>query len=361
MKSLSTLVQLTTIAWAIGATASGAAPLRIENHPATETIQVFRGAADEPLLTQHARENFRPYLHPIVAPDGKGLLTEYSPGHHKHQTGLYWGFTRLNGRDYFHHPGATHWRRVSATVRPKRTDGAVGWQTVHELLDEAGAAVLTETQTWTLREDDGEYVLDLVWRGEAEVGVTIAEYDYGGLFLRMPWRPGMPGQVVNVARQQDQRAEGQRAPWLDVGLQVEGRDDLAHIALFDHPENDGYPLPWRVDTQLGVGPARARLGDWHIKKGETSVRGSAGKVRGHGTLRYLDRTSSLPEDVRWLPPSFRVGRTDRSRADRRQPRRHELSTRKHSDSQRGHPRRLPHVAGSHYRRPPLLGHPRWRE
>lgn len=257
------------IAWAIGATDSGAAPLRIKTHPATETIQVFRGG--EPFLTQHAREGFRPYLHPIVAPDGKGLLTEYSPGHHKHQTGLYWGFTRLNGRDYFHHPGASHWRRVSATAGPERTDGAVGWQTVYELLDATAAAVLTETQSWTLREEDGEYVLDLVWRGEAQVDVTIAEYDYGGLFLRMPWRRGMPGRVINGARQQDQKAEGQRAVWLDVGLQVEGRDDLAHIALFDHPKNDGYPLPWRVDTQLGVGPARARLGDWHIKKGETSV------------------------------------------------------------------------------------------
>ena len=41
--------------------------------------------------------NHRPYIHPIVSPDGKGILTEYSPGHHKHQTGLYWGFTRING------------------------------------------------------------------------------------------------------------------------------------------------------------------------------------------------------------------------------------------------------------------------
>ena len=35
-----------------------------------------------------------PYLHPIAAPDGKGVVTEFSPEHHKHQTGLYWGFTR---------------------------------------------------------------------------------------------------------------------------------------------------------------------------------------------------------------------------------------------------------------------------
>ena len=52
------------------------------------TISIFRGSEDEPVLVQNARQNFRPYLHPIMAPDGKGPVTEYSPEHHKHQTGL---------------------------------------------------------------------------------------------------------------------------------------------------------------------------------------------------------------------------------------------------------------------------------
>ncbi len=44
-----------------------------------------------------------------------------------------------------------------------------------------------------------------------------------------------------MARQKNLNAEGQRAMWTDVGLQVEGRDDLAHVAIFDHPENKGIP------------------------------------------------------------------------------------------------------------------------
>ena len=102
--------------------------------------------------------------------------------------------------------------------------------------------------------------------GEARprTDVTIGQYDYGGLFLRMPWREGMRGEVVNAARQRNERAEGQRAMWIDVGMQVEGRNDLAHIAIFDHPDNAGYPQAWRVDGQLGVGcraVARRRLDD----------------------------------------------------------------------------------------------------
>ena len=234
------------------------------------TISVVRGGGGSPVLTQNAQPDFRPYLHPIVAPDGKGVLTEFSPGHHKHQTGLYWGFTRVNGRDYFHNPGKGYWRRVSARVL-EASGPEVRWQTVYELLDEAGTSILTETQRWAMRERKGTFELDLTWRGEAGVDVTIGKYDYGGLFLRMPWRQGIAGEVVNAARQRNERAEGQRAMWVDVGMQVEGRTDLAHVAIFDHPDNGGYPLTWRVDGQLGVGAARSRTGDWTIAKGETEV------------------------------------------------------------------------------------------
>ena len=235
-----------------------------------ETIAIFRAEGDVHLLTQHVGADFRPYLHPIRTPDGKGHFTQYSPGHHPHQTGLYWGFTRVDGRDYFHHPEGDYWRRVSAEVLV--AEGVeVRWRTVYDLLDEGGQPVLTETQHWLMREEDGRYLLDLEWRGEARTDVTIGEYDYGGLFLRMPWTPGIEGSAINAARQRNQAAEGQRAMWLDVGMKVEGRDDLAHVAIFDHPENEGFPHPWRVDWQLGVGPVRARLGDWTIPDGETEI------------------------------------------------------------------------------------------
>ena len=244
--------------------------LRLVQDKRAETISVLRAGSTEPIVTQVAKAGFRPYMHPIVAPDGKGVLTEYSPGHHIHQTGLYWGFTRVNGRDYFHHPDSTYWRRVSAKIlEPAGTE--VKWQTVYDLLDSTGRAVLTETQTWAMREQDGKYLLDLEWAGEAQTDVTIGKYDYGGLFLRMPWYEGIKGEVINAARQRNEKAEGQRAMWVDVGMQVKGRDDLAHIAIFDHPDNKGFPQTWRVDNQLGIGPARARTGNWKIEKGQTET------------------------------------------------------------------------------------------
>jgi putative membrane-bound dehydrogenase-like protein len=234
------------------------------------TVSISREGHATAIVTATASPDARPYIHPIAAPDGKGVLTEDSPSHHKHQTGLYWGFTRVNGRDFFHNLGRDYWQRVSVSITQARGD-EVGWQTVYHLLDASGAAMLTETTRWTLRETDGTFLLDLDWRGLAHTDVTIGKYDYGGLFLRMPWRQGLQAEVVNAARQRDTRAEGQRAMWIDVGVQVDGRTDLAHVAMFDHPDNIGYPQAWRVDGEFGVGAARSRAADWAIKKGQTEV------------------------------------------------------------------------------------------
>src|SRR5690606_25843807 len=65
--------------------------LRIEQNSDSASILIFREGDKEPILTQIAKKEERPYLHPIVAPDGKGVMTQFRPGHHLHQTGIYWG------------------------------------------------------------------------------------------------------------------------------------------------------------------------------------------------------------------------------------------------------------------------------
>ncbi len=261
-----------------------------------DEMVVVRAGSKQEVLTQNAKADMRPYLHPIMAPDGNGALTEYSPGHHKHQTGLYWGFTRVNGtgvdddtlkkwfykpdkpkqiqeqigRDYFHNNGGSHWRRKSLDI-VKEEGTEVQWRTVYEMLDADGGAILEETALWTLTEHHGQWLIDLEWQGKALTEITINEFSYGGLFLRMPWKDGIEGEVVNVARQKNGQAEGQRAMWVDIGMEIEGRSDWGHIALFDHPQNGNYPTPWRVDGQLGVGPCRAISGDWKIAEGHTEI------------------------------------------------------------------------------------------
>src|SRR3546814_12533738 len=104
--------------------------------------------------------------------------------------------------------------------------------------------------------EQGRFVLDREWKGQSKTQATIGKYDYGGLFLRMPWKKGIQGEVINPARQRNGQAEGQRAMWVAVGMQVEGREDMAHIGIFDHPEDrksvvSGKRVSVRVDNGGG--------------------------------------------------------------------------------------------------------------
>jgi hypothetical protein len=137
------------------------------------------------------------------------------------------------------------------------------------MLDE-GNVVMTETQNWSMQESNGKYVLDLEWRGEAKTDVTLGMTYVGGLFVRIPWHEGVRAEAVNALGQRNQETEQQRAIWTDVGIQIDGRDDLGHFVIFDHPDNRGFPVPWRVDSQFGFGPNLART-DFGIDNGKAEV------------------------------------------------------------------------------------------
>ena len=249
-------------------TAKGKKLLHIQEDEKNSKFEVFRESGTEPILTQVALPDQRPYLHPILAPDGNGVITEYRPAHHPHQTGIFWGLKLVNGRDFFMKWQSDYYRRVSAGVlRPAGEQ--VEWQTVYDMLDEKGEVVITETQTWSMQATSNKYLLDLQWQGKARKNVTMGKYYVGGLFVRMPWHQGVRGEVVNAVGQRNEEAEAQPARWTDVGVQLDGRNDLAHIAVFEHPKNSGFPTSWRVDNQLGIGPSRQITGDWKIENGRT--------------------------------------------------------------------------------------------
>ena len=142
-----------------------------------EKIEVFLEGVTVPIVTQNTKKGFRPYLHPIMGPGGNGIFTQYSPGHHKHQTGLYWGLTRVNSRDYFHNPSTKYWRKKSATT-VKRSDEKVEWETIYEMLNNEGESLMTETQSWVMSiTDNGEIILDLEWKGYANKKITVSKYN----------------------------------------------------------------------------------------------------------------------------------------------------------------------------------------
>ena len=236
-----------------------------------DSLAVYREGSDIPLLVQRIEQHARPCLQPLMAPDLDGVLTEFMPDHHHHQTGVFFGLPEVNGRSYFHVTRQGSFERVGHFMVKSANDPIGRWTIADEWLGDRGP-VATETQSWQLRDHGSWYVLDLDWSLLAHEEVTVGKYDYGGLFVRMYWRPETGGRAVNSEGQEGAACEGQRARWVDVGVPILGRTDgkAGHIALLDHPKNEGHPEPFRVDDQLGFGPCRARLGEWKIARSKSA-------------------------------------------------------------------------------------------
>ncbi|GAB4469720.1 MAG: hypothetical protein OHK0029_42440 [Armatimonadaceae bacterium] len=237
----------------------------------TEQIQVFREGLQTPLIVQNALRNKRPYIHPILAPDGAGVLTEDAPPHHPWQHGLYVGLNDVNGVGFWSEgekDGTFHPEPLAAPV----VDGnRAYWKVETAWRGAEGKRLLTEIQEWLFADFGDSYLLDLRWTLYADTDVRFGEYPYGGLFLRMPYRKDFGGEAVNSAGQKNNDAEAQRARWVSVSMPIEDRNDPAGIAILDHPSNPEFPIPWRVDGQLGVAPSRSIAGAWELPQGELTV------------------------------------------------------------------------------------------
>jgi hypothetical protein len=236
-----------------------------------QCLEVYKNNLEKPVVTHNLKDSMRPYLHPIMPPDGNGILTQHQPAHHPHQTGIYWGLKKVNGRDFFMNNRGDYYQKVSH--RSLITSGEqVKWESVYILLDEKGASVLQETQTWALKESNECMLLDLTWEGTAIQKVDIDQFFVGGLFIRMPYDSTTKGRAVNALGEINYaEAEGHRAIWVNVGMEIDDRTNWGNIAILDHPENEVFPSPWRIDHELGVGPSRQILGGYSIEPGTSTT------------------------------------------------------------------------------------------
>jgi len=236
------------------------------------SIQIFRGNEIEPILVQQTQPNSRPYIHPLVAPDGKGILTENAPSHHPWQHGIYVGLNDINGVGFWEE--SLRGNSTDGSFHPKALKDAivdlnqVFWEVETEWRDPQGSAMLSEIQQWRLQDKGATYVIDLQWTLCAKIDLVFGRYDYGGLFLRMPYRTEWGGEALNSEGLMNQEAEGQRARWVACSMPIEGREGAAGIAFMDHPDNIEHPVPWRVDGELGICPSPCIAIEQKLKKGE---------------------------------------------------------------------------------------------
>jgi hypothetical protein len=243
-----------------------------------ERIALYREGLDNPILTQNAATDKRPYIHPILAPDGVGEVTENQPGHHLWQHGLYVGLNDVNGVGFWEEGLGSH-RDTDGSFHPHPlatptvSGRAASWNVVTDWKAPDGSPMLTETQSWRFTANSATLLLDVDWTLAATIDLRFGKYAYGGLFLRMPWRRETGGDVLNSeGSNSHQTAEAQRARWVALSMPVPGRETgLVGVAFFDHPSNPEHPNPWRVDGNLGITPSRCIAGEWRLPAGAHSV------------------------------------------------------------------------------------------
>ncbi|QGQ99771.1 hypothetical protein EHS13_35370 [Paenibacillus psychroresistens] len=247
--------------------------LKVES---TETsIRIYRSNEAVPILEQHADKDKRPYIHPILAPDGNGILTENAPPHHPWQHGIYIGLNDVNGIGFWEEGLRNNPKDGSfqpLPLKPAIVDqNQVSWEVETLWLDPEGKPMLTELQQWRLVDKGSSYCLDFEWSLKAAIDLTFGQYGYGGLFLRMPYKQELGGEAINSEGQINSEAEGKRARWVASSMPIEGRTDHAGIAYMDHPNNPEHPVPWRVDNQMGISPSRCIAGQWELGKDEVQA------------------------------------------------------------------------------------------
>ena len=226
------------------------------------------------MLQHNLRPGVGSYIHPLRI--AGACLTEDSPWHHPHQHGIQTWFVGVNGSDFWHYPGRRPGQavgridpgppRIVGTEPPRWTIEAL-WQHAD------GSHVLADRQDWSLQGAGELLLLDLDWTLQAIPAVRIEPYQYGGLYVRMPYRSYLGGTVINSAGQRDADGEQQAAAWADVHLPLEqparnGSRVTAGIAVCDHPANPGHPARWRIDGQRGINPAPSIAGAIELAPGE---------------------------------------------------------------------------------------------
>jgi hypothetical protein len=221
------------------------------------------------LATYVMETNSRPYLHPVRDASGRVVLTEDRPADHQWQHGIFTGFHRVNGFNYWKEDEGR--QRFVRLLDSKQTSDRVTWRALVELVAPTGTVVLEEEDTITVHapESPDAYVIDFEFLLRAkEQDLTFGKFFVGGLAVRMPWDQANPRQThLNSNGLRGRECEQQRAAWCNVERPF-GSETFG-IAVFDHPGNPNHPSGWRVDEQGLINPNVSALGDWTLTAKQT--------------------------------------------------------------------------------------------
>src|SRR6266542_1088305 len=158
----SALLLLFAISGTIAANADDEARIKVERSEQSLRIRARVPGKEQwcELATFVMDPKLRPYLHPLLDASGRVVLTEDKPADHPWQHGIFTGFHRVNGFNYWKEDeGQQHFVRL---LDLRESADRVSWRALVELVAPNGNVVLEEEDTLTILtpESSEAYTID---------------------------------------------------------------------------------------------------------------------------------------------------------------------------------------------------------
>jgi hypothetical protein len=226
----------------------------------------------------------KPVLYPIADSDGvtltRGFPIDARPGErtdHPHHTGLWFNYANTNGFDFWNNSlaiPAARAKKMGTIVFKKIVSSSSGANrgtlvTESTWIDGNSQPILNETTSFVFSRRQGERIIDRIATLEALDRVVFNDEKDGMLGLRVAsWlesptatdrtftdsngtatkvgaaSPDATGVYLTSEGKQGDAAWGTRGAWC--ALTGHTGSHTATIAIFDQPENPGYPTTWHA-------------------------------------------------------------------------------------------------------------------
>jgi hypothetical protein len=209
----------------------------------------------------HAKEEGKPYFHPVCLGGGTAL-TWLRPGDHIWHRALWFSWKFINKLNYWEEDKSGKSQGASDIVDMKfeERDGGVAITMNLDYHPHGKPSVLKEVRRIAISPPDAEgcYRMDwrMTWTAQGEDAVldrTPTKADggpawggYAGLSFRAV-QAMTEYQAFDSEGRKNLEGHGQKARWLDFsGVVNKETKQAAGVAMFDHPSNPRHPTPWFV-------------------------------------------------------------------------------------------------------------------
>jgi hypothetical protein len=225
--------------------------------PLEGKLGVFDG--EKPFATYHVSGGRRPFLYPVIGPDGVALTefgkTHDATGSHAHHYSLWTAHALVDGKDF--------WSEKGGAIVHEAIEGLEDGPLFARIrVRNRWTETLVERRTLTFYAFDDHRLIEveLEFTGTATLGKTT----FGPLAARV--RPSMSvfdggGEIRNAEGALNEKdVHLRRAAWIDLsGPAAPGV--RGGVAILDHPSNPGHPTAWHCRDDGWAGAALCKDGE----------------------------------------------------------------------------------------------------